>query len=87
MNPLPANLLPPSGTPPPVSDALSPPGQGTVTCSGQQPNPCIYTPSGPVAVYNPQSGEVATTDGSRYSIKDSTNTGDDSWKEMLAPAG
>ena len=87
MNPLPANLLPPSGTPPPVSDALSPPGQGTVTCSGQQPNPCIYTPSGPVAVYNPQSGEVATPDGSRYSIKDSTNTGDDGWKEMLAPAG
>jgi phospholipid/cholesterol/gamma-HCH transport system substrate-binding protein len=87
MNPLPANLLPPSGTPPPVSDALSPPGQGTVTCNGQQPNPCIYTPSGPVAVYNPQSGEVATSDGSRYSIKDSTNTGDDGWKEMLAPAG
>jgi phospholipid/cholesterol/gamma-HCH transport system substrate-binding protein len=87
MNPLPANLLPPSGSPAPVSDALSPPGQGTVTCSGQQPNPCIYTPSGPVAVYNPQSGAVATSDGSRYRIKDSTNTGDDGWKEMLAPAG
>jgi phospholipid/cholesterol/gamma-HCH transport system substrate-binding protein len=37
MNPLPANLLPPSGSPPPVSDPLSRPGQGTVTCSGQQP--------------------------------------------------
>jgi phospholipid/cholesterol/gamma-HCH transport system substrate-binding protein len=26
-------------------------------------------------------------DGSRYSVTDSTNTGDDGWKEMLAPAG
>ena len=86
MNPLPANLLPPYSSPGPVSDALSPPGQGTVTCNGQQPNPCIYTPSGPVAVYNPQSGDVATPDGSRFNIKDSTNTGDDGWKEMLAPA-
>jgi phospholipid/cholesterol/gamma-HCH transport system substrate-binding protein len=87
MNPLPANLLPPSGSPPPVSDQLSPPGQGTVTCSGQQPNPCHYTPSAPVAIYNPQSGEVVAPDGSRYSVKDSTTTGDDGWKEMLAPAG
>jgi phospholipid/cholesterol/gamma-HCH transport system substrate-binding protein len=87
MNPLPANLLPPSGSPAPVSDPLSRPGQGTVTCSGQQPNPCNYTPSGPVAIYNPQSGEVVAPDGSRYSVKDSTSTGDDGWKEMLAPAG
>ena len=87
MNPLPANLLPPSGSPPPVSDPLSRPGQGTVTCSGQQPNPCNYTPSGPVAIYNPQSGEVVAPDGTRYSVKDSTSTGDDGWKEMLAPAG
>ncbi|MBV8965853.1 MAG: hypothetical protein JO191_06725, partial [Mycobacteriaceae bacterium] len=96
MNPLPANLLPPGGSPPPVSDQLSPPGQGTATCSGQQPNPCHYTPippvaplapAGPVAIYNPQSGEVVAPDGSRYSIKDSTTTGDDEWKEMLAPAG
>jgi phospholipid/cholesterol/gamma-HCH transport system substrate-binding protein len=87
MNPLPANLLPPSGSPAPVSDPLSRPGQGTVTCSGQQPNPCTYTPSGPVAIYNPQSGEVVAPDGSRYSVKDSTSTGDDGWKEMLAPAG
>jgi len=87
MNPLPANLLPPTGSPAPVSDPLSRPGQGTVTCSGQQPNPCTYTPSGPVAIYNPQSGEVVAPDGSRYSVKDSTSTGDDGWKEMLAPAG
>src|SRR6185312_7369391 len=87
MNPLPANLLPPTGSPPPVSDPLSPPGQGTVVCSGQQPNPCNYTPSGPVAIYNPQSGEVVAPDGSRYSVTDSTSTGDDGWKEMLAPAG
>jgi phospholipid/cholesterol/gamma-HCH transport system substrate-binding protein len=87
MNPLPANLLPPSGSPPPVSDPLSRPGQGTVTCSGQQPNPCNYTPSGPVAIYNPQSGEVVAPDGSRYSVKDSPAAGDDGWKEMPAPAG
>src|SRR6201993_2714012 len=87
MNPLPANLLPPTGSPPPVSDQLSPPGQGTVTCSGQQPNPCHYTPSGPVAIYNPQSGEVVAPDGSRFSVTDSVTTGDDGWKEMLAPAG
>jgi phospholipid/cholesterol/gamma-HCH transport system substrate-binding protein len=88
MNPLPANLLPPYGSPPPTSDPLSAPGQGTVTCSGQQPNPCAYAPSqAPMAVYNPQSGEVVAPDGSRYSVRDSTNTGDDGWKEMLAPAG
>src|SRR6201997_2868337 len=64
MNPLPANLLPPYGSPPPSSDPLSTPGQGSVTCSGQQPNPCSYTPSqAPVAIYNPQSGEVVAPDG------------------------
>jgi len=87
MNPLPANLLPPSGSPPPVSDPLSRPGQGTVTCSGQQPNPCNYTPSGPVAIYNPQSGEVVAPDGSRYSVKDSPAAGDDGWRTMLEPVG
>ena len=86
-NPLPANLLPRYGSPPPVSDPLSPPGQGAVVCNGQQPNPCNYTPSGPVAIYNPQSGEVVAPDGARYSVKDSTNIGDDGWKAMLAPAG
>jgi phospholipid/cholesterol/gamma-HCH transport system substrate-binding protein len=87
MNPLPANLLPPSGSPAPVSDPLSRPGQGTVTCSGQQPNPCNYTPSGPVAIYNPQSREVVAPDGSRYSVKDSPTAGDDGWRAMLAPVG
>ena len=42
-NPLPADRVP--GTPPPVSDPLQRPGSGTVRCNGQQPNPCIYTPS------------------------------------------
>ena len=84
-NPLPADQLPPPA--PPVSDPLSPPGSGTVQCSGQQPNPCIYTPaSGTTAVYNPQSGEVVGPDGVRYTVNNSTNTGDDGWKEMLAPA-
>ena len=88
MNPLPASMLPPSGSPAPVSDPLSPPGQGSVVCSGQQPNPCDYTPSQtPAAIYNPQSGEVVAPDGSRYSVRDSAGTGDDGWKAMLAPAG
>jgi phospholipid/cholesterol/gamma-HCH transport system substrate-binding protein len=88
MNPLPANLLPPGGSPPAVSDPLSVPGQGTVTCSGQQPNPCTYTPSvNPIAIYNPQSGEVMAPDGSRYSVTDAPTTGDDGWKAMLTPAG
>ena len=42
-NPLPADQVP--GTPPPVSDPLQRPGSGTVQCNGQQPNPCVYTPT------------------------------------------
>ena len=86
MNPLPANLLPPP--PPPTSDELSPPGFGTTQCNGQQPNPCIYTPaSGPAAIYSPQSGEVTAPDGSQFTVTNSSNTGDDGWKDMLAPVG
>ncbi|HEX7824268.1 MAG TPA: MCE family protein, partial [Mycobacterium sp.] len=60
---------------------------GTVACSGQQPNPCIYTPaSGPEATYNPQSGQVVGPNGVKYSVSNSSNPGDDGWKEMLAPA-
>ncbi|MDT5267580.1 MAG: phospholipid/cholesterol/gamma-HCH transport system substrate-binding protein [Mycobacterium sp.] len=85
MNPLPADRLP--GTPPPTSDPLTAPGQGSVACSGQQPNPCIYTPaSGPAAIYSPSSGEVVGPDGTKYSVTNSSKTGDDGWKEMLAPA-
>ena len=87
MNPLPADHLPQS--PSPISDPLSPPGQGRVQCSGQQPNPCIYTPaSGPpgTAVYSPGSGEVVGPDGVKYNVSNSSNPGDDEWKEMLAPA-
>lgn len=88
MNPLPASQLPPPETTLPTSDPLTPPGQGTVTCSGQQPNPCIYTPAaGPSAVYSPSSGEVVGPDGVRYSVTNSSNPGDSGWKEMLAPAG
>ena len=89
MNPLPADRLPPGGlTPPPVSDPLTRPGQGAVQCNGQQPNPCVYTPGGPPsAVYSPQSGELVGPDGVKYSVANSTKTGDDGWKEMLAPAG
>lgn len=93
INPLAASELPqsPSGSSPaPISDPLSPPGQGSVQCSGQQPNPCTYTPApgppGSTAVYNPSSGEVVGPDGVRYNVSNSTNPGDDGWKEMLAPA-
>ncbi|MGO9184627.1 hypothetical protein, partial [Mycobacterium sp.] len=41
----------------------------------------------PAAVYSPQSGELVGPDGVKYSVENSTKTGDDGWKEMLAPAG
>ena len=86
LNPAPADRVP--GTPPPTSDPLSRPGMGSVQCNGQQPNPCVYTPIGPPsAIYSPQSGELVGPDGIKYSVENSTKTGDDGWKEMLAPAG
>jgi phospholipid/cholesterol/gamma-HCH transport system substrate-binding protein len=87
LNPAPADRLPPGGlTPPPLSDPLQRPGSGSVQCNGQQPNPCVYTPGGPpTAVYSPQSGELVGPDGVKYSVQNSTKTGDDGWKEMLAP--
>ncbi|WP_310778671.1 virulence factor Mce family protein [Mycobacterium sp. Z3061] len=88
LNPAPADRLPPGGTPPPISDPLTRPGTGAVQCNGQQPNPCVYTPGGPPsAVYSPQSGELVGPDGVKYSVANSMKTGDDGWKEMLAPAG
>jgi phospholipid/cholesterol/gamma-HCH transport system substrate-binding protein len=91
VNPLPADQLPPPArASAPISDALSPPGQGTVQCSGQQPNPCTYTPApgppGSTAVYSPTRGQVVGPDGVRYNVSNSSNPGDDGWKEMLAPA-
>jgi phospholipid/cholesterol/gamma-HCH transport system substrate-binding protein len=89
-NPLPADELPPPAALAPASDPLSPPGSGTVRCSGQQPNPCTYTPAqgppGTTAGYSPSSGEVVGPDGVRYNVGNSNNAGDDGWKEMLAPA-
>jgi phospholipid/cholesterol/gamma-HCH transport system substrate-binding protein len=92
LNPLPADQLPPPArASAPTSDPLSPPGQGSVECSGQQPNPCRYTPApgppGSTAIYSPTSGEVVGPDGVRYNVSNSSNPGDDGWKEMLAPAG
>lgn len=96
MNPAPADQLPQRSSPAPVSDPLTRPGRGTVTCSGQQPNPCIYTPAsgpvsglapGPTAVYDPASGQAVGPDGVTYSVTNSNNPGDSGWKEMLAPAG
>jgi phospholipid/cholesterol/gamma-HCH transport system substrate-binding protein len=88
LNPLPADRLPPGGlTPPPISDPLQRPGSGTVECNGQQPNPCVYIPSGPpAAVYSPQSGELAGPNGVKYAVENSSKPGDDGWKDMLAPA-
>jgi phospholipid/cholesterol/gamma-HCH transport system substrate-binding protein len=85
LNPLPADRL--LGTPPPISDPLQRPGSGTVQCNGQQPNPCIYTPASPSAIYIPSSGEVVGPDGAKYSLENSSHTGEDGWKDMLAPAG
>jgi phospholipid/cholesterol/gamma-HCH transport system substrate-binding protein len=85
LNPLPADQLPPP--PSPMSDPLTAPGQGTVACSGQQPNPCIYTPAGgSTAIYNPSSGTVVGPDGVNYSVNNSSDPGENGWKEMLAPA-
>jgi phospholipid/cholesterol/gamma-HCH transport system substrate-binding protein len=86
LNPAPSDRVP--GTPPPVSDPLSRPGSGTVQCNGQQPNPCVYTPTGPPnATLNTQSGEITGPDGVRYSVQNSSDTGDDGWKRMLGPTG
>ncbi|GAB3230819.1 MCE family protein [Mycolicibacterium hippocampi] len=83
--PLPADQLP--GTPPAVSDPLTPPITGTVKCDGQQPNPCVYTPAGLSPSANPvgQSGEATGPDGVRYTVTNA-NGGEDGWKHMLAPA-
>src|SRR5277367_201424 len=85
LNPAPADRLPPPAAP--VNDPLQRPGSGTVRCNGQQPNPCTYTPAGPVAIYLPSSGEVVGPDGAKYLLEDSRHTGDSGWKDMLAPAG
>jgi phospholipid/cholesterol/gamma-HCH transport system substrate-binding protein len=85
LNPLPSDRL--RGTPPPINDPLQRPGSGSVQCNGQQPNPCIYTPTGPTAIYMPSSGEVVGPDGAKYVLENSSHTGDDGWKDMLAPAG
>lgn len=84
LNPAPADRVP--GTPPPISDPLSRPGSGSVQCNGQQPNPCLYTPA-PPAAFGGQAAEVTGPDGVRYTVQNSSGTGDDGWKRMLAPLG
>src|ERR1700760_4488104 len=85
MNPIPANRLPIQ--PPLTNDPLQRPGPGSVRCNGQQTNPCVYPPNSPPAISLPQSGEVVGPDGAKYSLEDSRHTGDNGWKDMLAPAG
>ncbi|MGV0791168.1 MCE family protein [Mycolicibacterium sp. XJ1819] len=85
-NPLPADRLPP--TPAAVSDPLTAPGQGSVQCDGQQPNPCVYLPAPmPSGVYSPSSGQVVGPDGVTYRVDNSAPDVANGWKEMLAPAG
>jgi phospholipid/cholesterol/gamma-HCH transport system substrate-binding protein len=85
LNPAPSDRV--AGTPPPISDPLQRPGSGTVECNGQQPNPCVYIPSGPpTAVYIPQNDELVGPNGVKYAVENSSKTGDDGWKDMLAPA-
>ena len=92
LNPLAAEFLPPPT--PPTSDAPSAPGNGSVQCAGPwqpgwpQPGSCNYNASATntSAVYNAQSGELTAPDGTKYTVKNSSSTGDDGWKEMLAPA-
>ena len=95
MNPLAADLLPQTPTPP-MSDPVTRPGTGTVQCAGPwqpgwpQPGTCDYTPdtapaTNTSATYNASSGEIVGPDGTKYTVKNSTTTGDDGWKEMLAP--
>lgn len=86
LNPAPADSLPVLGTPPPISDPLTRPGSGSVTCNGQQPNPCTYNPIPPLVPSLGQAGEITAPDGVRYSVQNAS-TGDDGWKQMLAPAG
>ena len=38
-------------------------------------------------MYTPSSGELVGPDGTKYNVSNSSSTGDDGWKEMLAPAG
>lgn len=99
LNPLAAEFLPPPTLP--TSDAPSTPGNGTVQCASPsapvdirgvqpgwpQPGTCDYTAAATrtSAVYNAQSGELTGPDGTKYSVKNSSITGDDGWKEMLAP--
>jgi phospholipid/cholesterol/gamma-HCH transport system substrate-binding protein len=85
LNPAPADRLP--APPPLLNDPLQRPGSGTVQCNGQQPNPCIYTPTGSIGIYVPSSGEVVGADGTKYTLEDSHHIGADGWKDMLAPAG
>jgi phospholipid/cholesterol/gamma-HCH transport system substrate-binding protein len=85
LNPLPADQLP--GTPPPKSDPLQRPRSGGVECNGQQPNPCVYSPSAlPTALYDVRSGTVVGPDGVVYSVANSADIGDEGWKEMLGSA-
>lgn len=98
LNPAPADLLPPPKAA--TSDPVSKPGQGNVQCADPaagvdirgvqpgwpQPGQCDYTPATNMSsTYNASSGEIIGPDGTKYTVKNSTTTGDDGWKEMLAP--
>lgn len=83
MNPLPADRLPQPLLP--RSDPPSRPGRGSVTCNGQQPNPCVYEPlSAPSVLYDAFRGELTGgPGGTTYTVSNSDMTGDEGWKHML----
>ena len=88
MNPMPADQLPPTGSPAPVSDPLTPPGKAPSSAVDNNPiRARTLRHQEDSAIYSPASGEVVGPDGVKYSVSNSSNPGDDGWKEMLAPAG
>lgn len=100
LNPLPADLLPPPKAPTsdPVSKPgqgavqCADPAAGVdirgVQPGWPQPGQCTYAPATATnmsATYDAANGEITGPDGTKYTVKNSTTTGDDGWKEMLAP--
>jgi len=70
-----------------MDPAAAAPGLRATEHRDSEPNPCIYTPSpGAAALYDVQSGLVVGPDGVVYSVENSRSTGDNGWKDVLAPA-
>ena len=46
----------------------------------------FFRTKSPAAIYTPQNGEVVAPDGTRFTVSNPTNLGDDGWRQMLGPA-